>query len=227
MRRLVVCVAVALASACTTAPDLPSGEQAYLKMPVLSADEGLEDYRIGPLDEINITVFQEPELSLQNVQVDAAGSVLLPLIGNVMVADRTTAEVSKEIAGRLSEQFLVDPQVSVIVASSVAQKVTVEGAVETPGVYEIKGRTSLLEALAMAKGPSRVAALEHVAVFREIDGERVGALFDLKAIRRGEAADPQIRGNDTVVVGLSNVKAVWRDVVAAMPALAIFRPLGN
>lgn len=227
MRRLVVCVAVALASACTTAPDLPSGEQAYLQVPVFSADEGLEDYRIGPLDEINITVFQEPELSLQNVQVDAAGSVLLPLIGNVMVADRTTAEVSKEIAGRLSEQFLVDPQVSVIVASSVAQKVTVEGAVETPGVYEIKGRTSLLEALAMAKGPSRVAALEHVAVFREIHGERVGALFDLKAIRRGEAADPQIRGNDTVVVGLSNVKAVWRDVVAAMPALAIFRPLGN
>jgi len=222
-----ICLATLALLGCTTTPLLPTGEEAYTSFPAPSADAVATYYRIGAQDKININVFQEPELSLQNVQVDAGGNILLPLIGTVKAAGRTSTELSQEIAERLNSRFLVDPQVSVIVASSVSQKVTVEGAVVEPGVYEVRGQTTLLEALAMAKGPSRVAALEQVAVFRTIGGQRMGALFDIKAIRRGEAADPEIRGNDTVVVGLSDIKAVWRDVLAAAPALAIFRPLGQ
>lgn len=225
MKRL-ICFALAALAACASPSTLPSGEQAYVHFPPPDADRAGNDYRIGAQDKINITVFQEPELSLQDVQVDAGGNILLPLIGSVTAAGRTTSELSQEIAERLDSRFLVDPQVSVIVSSSVSQKVVVEGSVTEPGVYEVRGRTTLLEALAMAKGPSRVAQFDEVAIFRMVDGQRMGALFDLKAIRRGEAADPEIKGNDTVVVGLSNVKAVWRDVLAAAPALAIFRPLG-
>lgn len=210
---------------CAVRPDLPAGAEAYASFPARTAQQTAADYRIGALDKISITVFQEPELSLAEVPVDASGNILLPLIGSVTAAGKTTGELSREIADRLDERFLVDPQVSVIVSSSVSQKVTVEGSVEEPGVYEMRGRTTLLEALAMAKGPSRVAALDHVAIFRVIDGQRMGGLFDLKAIRRGEAPDPEVLGNDTVVVGLSNVKAAWRDVIDVLPALAIFRPL--
>mgnify|MGYP006196379217 CR=1 FL=1 len=60
----------------------------------------------------------------------------------------------------------------------------------------------------------------------DIPGRGHAPLLD-EAIRRGDAADPEILGNDTVVVGLSNVKAIWRDALAAIPALAIFRPLGR
>lgn len=224
--RWLICIALAALTACATAPNLPAGPSAYAVIPAPDSDQAA-DYRIGAQDQISITVFQEPELSLQDVRVDASGNILLPLIGAVRAAARTSAELSQEIAERLDARFLVDPQVSVIVSSSVSQKVTVEGSVTEPGVYEVRGQTTLLEALAMAKGPSRVAALDEVAVFRTIDGERMGAMFDVEAIRRGDAADPEILGNDTVVVGLSNVKAIWRDALAAIPALAIFRPLGR
>jgi polysaccharide export outer membrane protein len=222
-----ICSALLALAGCASAPTLPRGQEAYTSFPAPNPDQTVEDYRIGAQDKINITVFEEPDLSLQNVQVDASGSILLPLIGAVAAAGKTSSELSEEIAARLDSRFLVDPQVSVIVSSSVSQKVTVEGSVTEPGVYEVRGRTTLLEALAMAKGPTRVAALDQVAVFRTLNGQRMGALFNVKAIRRGEAADPEIRGNDTVVVGLSNVKAVWRDALVAMPALAVFRPLGT
>jgi polysaccharide export outer membrane protein len=221
-----ILIAVAMVGACASPPSLPAGPSAYAAIATPQTEQTGSDYRIGALDKININVFQEPDLSLQEVQVDANGNVLLPLIGRVVAVGRTTSELSGEIAERLNSRFLVNPQVSVIVASSVSQKVTVEGSVTEPGVYEVKGQTTLLEALAMAKGPSRVAALDQVAIFRTVDGQRSGALFDLRAIRRGEAADPEIKGNDTVVVGLSNVKAVWRDALTALPAFAIFRPLG-
>ena len=79
----------------------------------------------------------------------------------------------------------------------------------------------------MARGPTRVAALRQVTIFRTIEGRRMGALFDVQAIRRGEADDPAILGRDTVVVGLSGVKAAWRDALVLFRALAIFRPLAD
>ena len=225
MKRLIPLAALALAG-CVAQADLPTGPAAYAAFPPPTAEQTAADYRIGALDKISINVFQEPELSLQEVPVDASGNILLPLMGSVTAAGKTTGELSKEIADRLDQRFLVDPQVSVIVAASVSQKVTVEGSVEEPGVYDLRGQTTLLEALAMAKGPSRVAALDHVAIFRVVNGQRMGALFDLRDIRRGEAPDPEVLGNDTVVVGLSNVKAAWRDAVDVLPGLAIFRPIG-
>lgn len=182
-------------------------------------------YRISPQDKININVFQVEDLTLEEVQVDASGKILLPLIGSVQAAGLTTTELSEEIASRLSERYMHSPQVSVLVAESVAQKVTVSGSVTESGVYELKGETTLLQAIAMAKGPSRVAALNDVAVFRRINGERMVAVFDLAAIRSGTADDPMIIGNDVVVVGLSNVKGVWREVVSALPGLAVFAPI--
>lgn len=214
-------IALCLTAGCTK-PNLPSGPAAYTNFPAPNEDQGLRNYRIGPLDTLNITVFQEPDLTLKEVQVDAGGNLLLPLIGSVRAAGMTSGELSGEIAQRLESRFLENPQVSVIVASSVSQKVIVEGSVNEAGVYEIKGRTTLLEALAMAKGTNRVAALSEVVVFRNIKGERMGALFDVGKIRRGEADDPEILGNDTVVVGFSYLKGAWRDFLTTAPIIGAF-----
>lgn len=186
-------------------------------------DRPATDYRIGAFDLINVTVFRVKDLSLENVQVDASGRILFPLIGSVEAAGRTTAQLSKDIADRLSTKYLQHPQVSVVVAESVTQKVTVEGSVVEAGVYELKGQTTLLQAVAMAKGPSPVAKLKRVAVFRRIDGQRAAAVFDIDAIRRGAMDDPEILGNDVVVVGISNVKGVFREMLSTLPALAVFR----
>lgn len=208
-----------LLGGCATLPDLPSGAEAYQAFPPPRPNGELPAYRIDALDKISVTVFQEDELSVKDAQVDASGKILLPLIGEVQAAGRTPPELSADIAQALGRKYLVNPQVSVVVDESVSQKVTVEGSVIEPGVYAIQGRTTLLDAIAMAKGLSRVAKLDDAVIFREVNGARQGALFNLAAIRRGEAPDPEIRGNDAVVVGTSSIKAAWRDVLTAAPLL--------
>jgi polysaccharide biosynthesis/export protein len=129
-----------------------------------------------------------------------------------------------DIAGRLGTQYLRNPQVSVVVLEAASQKITIDGAVTKPGVYEMRGTTSLLQAVAMAEGPTRVADLSKVAVFRTVDGQRSVALFDLGAIRQGRADDPAVRGDDIIVVDTSRMSAFMRDVIAALPGLSVFRP---
>jgi polysaccharide export outer membrane protein len=182
----------------------------------------LEGYRIGPLDRISVNVYH---LTLEDVQVDAGGQVLLPLIGNVTAAGKTAPELSAEIADRLLGRYLQSPQVTVRVSEILSQRVTVDGSVMQPGVYPLIGPTTLIQAVSLAKGPDpRFANPSRVVVFRTLAGERTVAVFDLKLIRRGEAPDPEIRGNDVIVVDGSQLKGVWREVVSSLPGLAIFRP---
>jgi len=182
------------------------------------------EYRIGRFDKVKITVFQVPDLSLDAVQVDAAGQVQVPLIGTVPAAGRTTAELAADVAARLGEKYLRSPQVSVIVLEAASQKVSVDGAVNTPGVFEMRGRTTLMQAVAMARGPSRDANLKKIAVFRTVSGQRMVAVFDLNAIRKGEAPDPEILGDDIIVVDSSKLKGALRDIMSVVPAFSIFRP---
>lgn len=180
------------------------------------------DYRIGVGDKLNVRVFQVEDLSFDDLVVDTSGNIQLPLIGAVRGAGRTAVEMSTDIAARLAAQYLRDPQVTVTVKEAASQKITVDGAVTKPGVYEMRGSTSLLQAVAMAEGPTRVADLTKVAVFRTIEGRRSVALFDLSAIRQGRASDPQVLGDDVIVVDTSRLSSALREVVGALPAFAAF-----
>lgn len=180
------------------------------------------EYRIGVGDKLAVRVFQVDDLSFEELVVDTSGNINMPLIGAVRGSDRTAGEMSLDIAGRLAAQYLRDPQVTVTVKEAASQKITVDGAVTKPGVYEMRGSTSLLQAVAMAEGPSRVADLTRVAVFRSIDGRRSVALFDLSAIRQGRASDPQVLGDDVIVVDTSRLSSALREVVGALPALSAF-----
>lgn len=182
------------------------------------------EYRIGVGDKLNVRVFQVADLSFDELVVDTSGNVQLPLIGAVRGAGRTAGEMSIDIAARLSAQYLRNPQVTVTVTEAASQKITVDGAVTKPGVYEMRGSTSLLQAVAMAEGPTRVADLSKVAVFRTIEGRRAVALFDLEAIRQGRATDPEVLGDDVIVVDTSRLNSALREIISAVPALAIFRP---
>lgn len=180
------------------------------------------DYLIGVGDKVDVTVFQVEDLSFEELVVDTSGNVQLPLIGAVRGAGRTAGQMSADIAERLAARYLRNPQVTVAVREAASQKITVDGAVTKPGVYEMRGSTSLLQAVAMAEGPSRVADLSKVAVFRNIDGRRSVAVFDLTAIRQGRASDPQVLGDDVVVVDTSRLNAALREAVSALPAFAAF-----
>lgn len=182
-----------------------------------------DSYHIGASDLLKIVVFQVPDLSLDEIRVDASGAIEMPLIGSVQAAGRSPAELSRDIQNRLGERYLQNPRVTVVVAEAASQKITVDGAVTKPGVYVMRGRTSLLQAVAMAEGPTRIANLESVAVFRTVGERRMVAVFDLNAIRKGEADDPVVFGDDVVIVDTSRLSAAIRDAIALMPALSAFR----
>ncbi|MEC3911062.1 polysaccharide biosynthesis/export family protein [Sphingobium sp. CR2-8] len=205
-------------AACTTVEDAPRGEAAYAAIPPAPA-VGM-DYRIAPDDVLRIQVYHEPDLSLEDAQVTAAGMIRMPLIGDVSIAGLTSSEASDVIAGRLGERYLVSPQVTLFVKKAVGRRVTVDGEVREPGLYPVEGRLTLLQAVALAKGPTRLAGLNQVVIVRQMDGQRQAALFDLAAIRKGEAADPEILPGDRVVVGLSRAKAILGGALLAIPALA-------
>ncbi|MGH6993843.1 MAG: polysaccharide biosynthesis/export family protein [Caulobacteraceae bacterium] len=204
------------AGPCGAAPALSAAPA-----PVASSANGA-DYRIGPLDKLDITVFEVKDLSIDKLEVDASGRILLPLIGSLVAEGKTTSELSAEIAARLAKSYLQDPQVSVVVEEAAGQKVSVEGAVNEAGVFDLKGRTSLLEAVAMAKGTSKYANLHKVSIIRRIDGAERAATFDLSAIGSGKAPDPEVVGNDVVIVADSHAKDLWRGMVEALPAFIIF-----
>ncbi len=181
-------------------------------------------YTIGATDLLSISVFQVPDLSFDEVRVDASGSVQMPLVGSVRAAGRTPDELARELEAQLAGRFIQNPQVSVTVSEAASQKVTVDGAVTKPGVYVMRGQTSLLQAVAMAEGPTEIANLRSVAVFRNTPSGRMVAVFDLNAIRNGEAVDPILLGDDVVVVDTSRLGAATQRALQALPGLAaVFR----
>ncbi|MHA6719236.1 polysaccharide biosynthesis/export family protein [Sphingomonas sp. RS6] len=200
---------------------VPRGAAAYAALQP-TPEELTRDYVIGPLDTLDIGVFQEPDLTMKAVPVDVSGNISMPLIRTVQAAGLTTDQLAREIQQKLLKYY-VRPEVTVVVASSVSQRVTVQGQVEEPGVYDLKGPTTLLNVIALAHGENRTAAMKEVVVFRTVDSRRMAAVFDLGRIRRGEDPDPKILGNDIVVVGYSNVKGLWRDILQAAPLLNVFR----
>lgn len=179
------------------------------------------EYQIGPNDLLSIVVFQVKDLE-REVRVDNAGQISLPLIGSVMAAGATVSELQARIADRYRERFLQDPQVSVFVKDQASQRVTVEGAVTAPGIFPISTRLSLLQAIALSKGPTNVADERNVIVFRTTRGERYLARFDLEAIRDGSAPDPLLQGEDVVVVDDSVGKVWLRRFIELTPLIGVW-----
>ena len=210
--------ACGLISACATVEDAPRGDAAYAIVPTPSA-VGV-DYRIAPDDVLRIQVYHEPGLSLEDAQVSASGMVRMPLIGDVPVAGLSAGDAADIIAGRLGERYLVSPQVTLFVKTAVGRRVTLDGEVREPGLYPVEGRLTLSQAVALGKGPTRLASLAQIVVVRQVEGERQAAMFDLGAIRKGEAPDPEILPGDSIIIGLSRAKAIIGGGLIALPALA-------
>jgi polysaccharide export outer membrane protein len=176
-------------------------------------------YLIGPFDKLTIDVFGIEELSEKEVQTDAGGRISFPLAGIVEAAAKTPAEVEEIIEERLRGRFVRDPQVTVNLKETVSQVITVDGQVKEPGLYPVIGRMTLMQAVATAKGSAEFAKLEDVVIFRTVGGQKMAALYNLKAIRRGYYADPEVFANDVVVVGDSQAKRLFKDVLAVVPLL--------
>ncbi|WP_162918553.1 polysaccharide biosynthesis/export family protein [Taklimakanibacter deserti] len=180
-----------------------------------------EDYKISPLDVIEISVFQVDELT-RTVQVNNNGLVSMPLLGSVQAGGKTTTELASTIGRKLGEKYLESPQVSVFVKEYTSQRVTVDGAVKKPGIFATTGRLSLLQAVALAEGLNDVADPSGILVFRTVDNKRMAARFDLNAIRSGKADDPLLKAGDVVMVDESSSRTTFRDIKSALSIPGLF-----
>lgn len=181
------------------------------------------NYKIAPLDTLAIKVFKADDLS-GDYDVDLAGHISLPLIGEVRATNLTTAELDAQLTKMLGQKYFERPDVSVAIKKSTAHVVTVDGAVTQAGQFSVNGPMSLIQAIALARGTTQDANARRVAVFRTIGGARQAAAFDLTAIRRGEAPDPQIYAGDIIVVDGSRIKELQKQIFQSVPLLGIFRP---
>jgi polysaccharide export outer membrane protein len=179
------------------------------------------DYRIEPADKISIKVLKSDELT-GDYQVDLTGHIAMPLIGEVAAADLTTTQLDQKITELLSQKYFEHPDVSVGIKESALRTVTVDGAVREGGAFPLAGTMTLIQAVALAKGTTEDANARRVAIFRTIGGQRQAAAFDLSAIRHGEAPDPQVYPGDIIVVDGSGVKAAFKRIIQAIPALGTF-----
>lgn len=212
-----------LLAACAANHPVPI-ERGSLPAPSASdtrAEASAFTYRVGAGDVLEISVFGVKDLD-RTVRVNTDGDISMPLIGAVRAGGHTVPELQEIIAAKLKKGYLQDPQVSVFVKDFISQQVTVNGSVAKPGIYPLTGKTSLLQALALAGGMNDLALHSGVVVFRTVDGKRMGAVFNMDKITDGEAPDPQVYAGDIVVVAKSGAKNALSNFIKAAPAIGLF-----
>lgn len=185
-----------------------------------SATPGNTGYLIGPADVLDVSVFKVPELT-KTVQVAETGLINLPLVGDVPAAGKTSQQLERDLNHQLGAKYLQKPQVTVLVKEYNSQRVTMDGAVKKPGVYPLRGQTTLLQLVALAEGPSEVSD-STLVVIRNTDGKRSAAKFNIDDIRSGAMTDPRLQPGDVVVAPSSTMKEAWNNILKALPIAGVF-----
>jgi len=214
-----VCV---LLAACGTNSEIPRNP-AHFAAPDAPKLQETSAEKIGPLDTITLNVFQVPDLS-GDYQVDPMGYLSLPLIGRVYANGKGVFELQRDLKRLYGTQYLQDPDLRVELKNSVSQRLTVDGSVQSPGIYPVTSEMTLMQAVAAAKGVTSDANTGRVVIFRKIDGEKEAAAFSLRQIRDGRMSDPKVYANDIIVVDGSALRGTFHDVISTVPLLALFRP---
>lgn len=164
----------------------------FADIPFADWTDAEPEYLLYPGDEIEVATPTATELTRQ-LKVGPDGRIGLPLIGQVMAADRTLAELQAEVAGAYASQ-LVRPIVEVTLRQAGPIRVWVDGEVKNPGVYEMTGDIDAYQAVITAGGFTTIAKSQEVALIRRgPGGTRMLRVVDLRprrgqviAVRRGD-----------------------------------------
>ncbi len=128
------------------------------------------EYRVGPKDLLEVSVFGEEDLKNLVVRVSEDGKITLPLLREVEVNGLTKGEVEKKLTQLLAEKYLQNPQVTVFIKEYLSKRVSVLGAVERPGPFELLGRQTLLQVISQSGGLTRDAGSEIIVIRQLADG---------------------------------------------------------
>ncbi|MBV8438301.1 MAG: polysaccharide biosynthesis/export family protein [Silvibacterium sp.] len=167
---------------------------------------------IGPGDQIEVAVFDTPELS-GPARVSQTGEVNLPVLGNVQVGGLTPNQAARKIEEALkSRGILIDPHVTVSIAEYASQGATVTGEVHAPGVYPTLGSRRLLDMIALAGGVSTSAGRTATIVHRNDPQHPVNIELVPNNNALGAQENPVILPGDTVVIAKAGIIYILGDV---------------
>ena len=143
---------------------------------------------VSPNDLVDFRVFQEPELDAV-IRVSGDGTAIFPLIGQVPIAGKTIGEATELIRQRYRTGYLANPQVNLTVRTYARKVFTILGQVQKPGSYEIEGSESisLLQAIGMAGGYTRIANPGNVTVKRREGGQEKVYRFNAKKMAKSDS----------------------------------------
>jgi len=164
-----------------------------------------EEYTVGGKDLLDITVFEESDLT-KRVKVTEDGYITFPLLGQIKVDGLTTSQIEKKLEKLLSEGYLVNPQVSVMVKYFGSRKVSVLGCVEKPGTYSLTSRTTILEAISKAGGLDMEEKFTNVVLIRPnpkgADSEMTTTTINLNKLLKGKdtSLNIEVKNKDTIII---------------------------
>jgi polysaccharide export outer membrane protein len=157
------------------------------------------DYVIGPGDLLQITVWKNDTLS-RLVPVRPDGKVSMPLLHDVQAAGLTTMQLRDKIAQALGE-YLPNPEVSVSVNEVRSLRISVLGEVQKPGVLELRGQTTILEAIAMAGGFRDFASPSKITIIRtDATGSNQRLRFNYNKAASGDEPNLVLVPGDVIIV---------------------------
>lgn len=164
------------------------------------------DYVLQPQDVLRVFIFQHDDLNKQSesVSISQEYSISLPLIKSVNLKDRTVRQAEEIIRAAYDKDFLVNPQVTVVVLKYAERSVNVGGAVNSAGriLFPQERGLSIVDAIALAGGPSRIADLKRVKLTRRnSDGETATEVIDVDAMWKGGGREPiALQKDDSIFV---------------------------
>ena len=163
-----------------------------------AAAEG--DYLINPGDLLIVTVWKEPDLSMETL-VRPDGKISFPLAGEIQASGQSVAAVQAEIKKRI-DTFIPDAVITVLMKETQGNVAYVVGKVNRPGPVPMVQNTTVMQALSYAGGTAQFAKLKDILVIRMTGGAQSALPFDYDAILDGEGLDQNVtlQPGDTVVV---------------------------
>lgn len=170
---------------------------AFAQDPRPSARAALPPYIIGPADVLKVVVWKEPDLALDTT-VRADGMITFPLLGDIEAAGMVPSKLAEGMAKRL-EKFVEAPKVTVSVTQANSARFYVLGQVAKPGEFPLAGRSTVLQALALAGGLREFAKSESIVIVRE---DQTVIPVNYKRIAEGKdvSQNVQLTRGDTIVV---------------------------
>ena len=160
----------------------------------------VEEYVLGVEDKLGISVWKEAELG-KLVVIRPDGKITFPLVGDVQAAGRTPRQLADDLTKSIA-RFIKEPVVTVIVEQIDSFKVFVLGEVTIQGALNLRRRTRLLEAIALAGGMSKFADKSNVLLLRFEDGKENRTKIDYRKVVSGERPELNVylKPGDTIIV---------------------------